>query len=96
MYSTKSGTSLDRQILTWLDRAAALQKLTRYFSEKVRETGSVSSMSTLFSGLSMEVWLLRVTEPLPMSPLQENLTPSLEASMPTGQGKKKEKKHVSS
>jgi hypothetical protein len=66
-----------------LDRAAALQKLTRYLREKVRVTGSDSSMLTLFSGLSMSVWLRRVTDPLPMSPLAENLTPSLDASMAT-------------
>jgi hypothetical protein len=66
-----------------LDRAEALQKLTRYLREKVRATGSVSSMSTFNSGFSTLVWLRRVTAPFPMSPLQENLTPSLEASMAT-------------
>jgi hypothetical protein len=69
--------------LTVLDSPAALQKLTRYLREKVRETGSVSSMSTLNSGLSTLVWLRRVTAPFPISPAHVNLTPSLEASIET-------------
>lgn len=69
-----------------LERPAALQKLTRYLREKVKATGSVSSMSTLSSGFSTLVWLRSVTAPLPMSPLQENLTPSLDASMATAKG----------
>lgn len=74
---------MDRQILTWLERAEALQKLTRYLSEKVRETGSVSSMSTFSSGFSTLLWLRRVTAPLPMSPVLANLMPSLLASIVT-------------
>ncbi len=83
VYSTSRGTSLDRQILTWLERAAALQKLTKYLSEKVRETVSLSSILMFSAGFSTLVWLRRVTDPLPMSPLHENLTPSLLASMVT-------------
>lgn len=86
LYSTSRGTSLERQILTVLERAEALQKLTRYLREKVRETGSVSSMSTFCSGLSTLVWLRSVTAPLPMSPVLENLTPSLLASIVTRRG----------
>lgn len=78
---------MDRQILTVLERAAALQKLTRYLRENVRETGSVSSMSTFSSGFSTLLWLRRVTAPLPMSPVLENLIPSLLASIVTGRGK---------
>ena len=47
-------------------------------------TGSVSSMSTFRSGLSTLLWLRRVTEPLPISPVHANLTPSFVASMATG------------
>lgn len=86
MYSTRSGTSLERQTLTVLDRPWALQKLMRYLREKVRATGSESSISTLVSGLSALVVVRRVTDPLPMSPLQENLTPSLLASIVTEVG----------
>ena len=46
-------------------------------------TGSVSSMSTFKSGFSTFVWLRNVTAPLPMSPEQANLTPSLVASIAT-------------
>jgi hypothetical protein len=69
MYSTKSGTSLDKHSLTDLERPAALQKLTRYLRENVNATGSVSSISTLRSGFSALVWLRRVTAPLPISPV---------------------------
>ncbi len=71
--STKRGTSFDRQILTLLESEAALQKFTRYLSENVRETGSVSSISTLSSGLSTLVCCLTVTAPLPISPWQREL-----------------------
>ena len=74
---------MDRQNLTWPDRAEALQKLTRYLREKVKETGSLSSISMFSAGLSTFVKLRRVTDPLPMSPLQENLMPSLDASIVT-------------
>lgn len=78
---------MDRQILTVLERAEALQKLTRYLSEKVSDTGSVSSISTFISGFSTLLWLRRVTAPLPMSPVLENLMPSLLASIVTACGK---------
>ena len=74
---------MDKQSLTVEERPLALQKLTRYFSEKVSATGSVSSISTFRSGLSTLVWLRNVTDPLPMSPVQANLTPSLVASIAT-------------
>jgi len=82
-YSTSRGTSFDRQSLTLAERLDALQKLTRYLREKVSETGSLISITMLSLGLSMTVWLRRVTDPLPMSPLHENLTPSLAASIVT-------------
>ena len=85
MYSTSSGTSLERQILTWLARAEALQKLTRYLREKVSETGSLSSISIDSLGFSTLECCRSVTEPLPMSPWHENLMPSLLASMLTVQ-----------
>jgi hypothetical protein len=85
LYSTSRGTSLERQIFTLGPRVDALQKLTRYLREKVSATGSLSSMSTLRSGLSTLVWLRRVTEPLPMSPWDENFIPSLLASIVTAQ-----------
>lgn len=65
------------------DRADALQKLTRYLREKVSETGSLSSISIDSLGFSTLECCRRVTEPLPMSPWHENLTPSLLASMVT-------------
>ena len=74
---------MERQILTWPERADALQKLTRYLREKVRATGSLSSMLMLSWGFSTLAWLRRVTDPLPMSPLHENLIPSLVASIAT-------------
>ena len=83
MYSTNRGTSLERQSLTVLESPLALQKLTKYLRENVKATGSDKAMSTLSSGLSTFVWLLRVTAPLPISPEQENLTPSFVASMAT-------------
>ena len=86
LYSTSRGTSLDRQMVTWVDRVAALQKLVRYLREKVSDTGSDSSILTVCSAFSSAgVWLRSVTEPLPMSPLQANLTPSLLASMLTAE-----------
>jgi len=66
-----------------LERPAALQKLTRYLRENVRATGSVSSISMFCSGFSTLVWLRKVTAPFPISPAQENLTPSLDASIET-------------
>lgn len=69
--------------MTVFDSPAALQKLTRYLREKVKETGSVSSISTFSSGFSTLLWLRRVTAPFPISPEQENLTPSFEASIET-------------
>jgi hypothetical protein len=77
---------LERHSFTVLERPAALQKLARYFREKVRATGSVSSMSMFVSGFSTSVFGRRVTDPLPISPAQENLIPSLEVSMETAQG----------
>jgi hypothetical protein len=71
-------------MLTVLDRTEALQKLMRYFSEKVRTTLSIRLIVTSFSGLSVFVFCRRETEPLPMSPEHVNLTVSLEASMVTG------------
>ena len=88
MYSTRRGTSLDRHNLTVLDRPLALQKLTRYLSEKVRATGSDKAMSTFNSGFSTLLWLRRVTAPLPISPEHENFTPSFVASMATGYGQR--------
>jgi hypothetical protein len=85
-YSTKSGTSFDRHSFTVLERPAALQKLARYLRENVRETGSVSSISMFVSGFSTSVRPRRVTEPLPISPAQENLMPSLLVSIETAQG----------
>ncbi|KAI7360189.1 proliferating cell nuclear antigen [Hortaea werneckii] len=64
-------------------RPLALQKLTRYLSEKVRATGSDRLISTLRSGFSTSVCERSVTAPEPMSPLQANLTPSLVHSMDT-------------
>ena len=84
MYSTSNGTSFDRHNFTVLERPLALQKLTRYFRENVRATGSDNAMSTFSSGLSTFWWLRRVTAPLPISPEQENLTPSFVASIATG------------
>lgn len=69
--------------MTVLDNPEALQKLMRYFEEKVRETGSWSSMVVPSSGFSTLVFCLKVTDPLPMSPEQENLIPSFVASMAT-------------
>jgi hypothetical protein len=82
-YSTSSGTSLDRQSLTVSDRPLALQKFVRYLSEKVRETGSVRSISIEFSGFSTLLLCLSWTDPEPMSPWQENLTPSFVHSIET-------------
>lgn len=82
-YSTRRGTSLERQSLTVSDSPEALQKLTRYLSENVRATGSASSISTFRAGLSTFVWLRRVTVPLPISPEHLKETPSLEASIAT-------------
>ncbi|KAI7165257.1 Proliferating cell nuclear [Hortaea werneckii] len=64
-------------------RPLALQKFTRYLSEKVRATGSDRLISTLRSGFSTSVCERSVTAPEPMSPLQANLTPSLVHSMDT-------------
>ena len=83
MYSTSNGTSFERHSLTVLESPLALQKLTRYFREKVRATGSDNAISTFNSGLSTLVWLRSVTAPLPISPEQENLTPSFVASIAT-------------
>ena len=83
MYSTSRGTSLDRLSLTLSDRPLALQKLTRYFSEKVRETGSLRSMETFSLAFSTLVCCLSWTEPEPMSPWQLNLTPSFVHSIDT-------------
>lgn len=83
-YSTSRGTSLDKLSLTVSDNPLALQKLTRYFREKVRETGSLRSISTFSPGLSMLVCCLSWTEPEPMSPWQLNLTPSFVHSIETG------------
>jgi hypothetical protein len=82
-YSTNRGTSLERHSFTVFEMDAALQKLTRYLREKVRETGSVSSISTFNSGLSTLVWLRRVIAPFPISPEEKNLTPSFEVSIVT-------------
>ena len=78
-----SGTSVDRQSLTLLERPLALQKLTRYFKEKVSETGSDSWISTFWSSFSTLVCWRRVADPEPMSPVQPNLTPSFVHSMLT-------------
>lgn len=43
----------------------------------------MSSISTFMSGFSTLLWLRRVTAPFPISPEQENLTPSFEASIET-------------
>jgi hypothetical protein len=69
--------------LHWPLRPEALQKLTRYLSEKVKATGSVRLISTFFSEFSTSVCWRRVTEPFPMSPVQANLTPSFVHSMET-------------
>jgi hypothetical protein len=82
-YSTSRGTSLDRQSLTESDKPLALQKFWRYFREKVRDTGSVRSIETFFSGFSMSLTCLSWTDPEPMSPWQENLTPSFVHSIET-------------
>jgi hypothetical protein len=84
-YSTNRGTSLERLSLTRSDKPLALQKLTRYFNEKVRETGSESSISTFSLGLSTLDDALSWTEPDPISPEQENLTPSFVHSIETSQ-----------
>jgi hypothetical protein len=84
-YSTMSGTSVERHSLTLLERPLALQKLTRYLSEKVSDTGSDSWISTFSSSLSTLACWRRVTDPEPMSPVQPNLTPSFVHSMLTGQ-----------
>ena len=83
MYSTSRGTSFDRQSLTDEERPLALQKLTKYFKENVRATGSVRSISTFWSGFSILLWFRSVTDPFPISPVQANLTPSLVASIAT-------------
>jgi hypothetical protein len=83
VYSTNKGTSFERQILTWFDNAEALQKLTRYLREKVRETGSLSSISMASLGFSTLVFCRSVTDPFPISPWAENLMPSLVASIVT-------------
>lgn len=83
LYSTSNGTSCDKHNLTLPARPLALQKLTRYLSEKVRDTGSERLIVTSLSGLSTLVCERKVTDPLPMSPWQEKRTPSLVASMPT-------------
>ena len=49
------------------------------------DTGSVSSIVVDSSGLSTFLCVLSVTEPFPISPEQENLTPSLVASIETMQ-----------
>ena len=82
-YSTSSGTSLDRQILTTVESEEALQKLTKYLSENVRATGSASSISMDSSVFSTLVCCRSVTDPLPISPWDENLIPSLFASIVT-------------
>ena len=82
-YSTSKGTSLLRDSLTVSLSPLALQKLTRYLSEKVRATGSDRLISTLFSGFSTLVCERKVTEPLPMSPAHLKLTPSLVHSIVT-------------
>jgi hypothetical protein len=58
LYSTSRGTSLDKLSLTLSDKPLALQKLTRYFREKVRETGSLRSISTFSPGFSTLVCCL--------------------------------------
>jgi hypothetical protein len=82
-YSTSRGTSLLKHNLTESLKPLALQKLTRYFNEKVRATGSDRLISTFCWGLSTLVCWRRVMEPFPMSPLQVNLTPSFVHSMET-------------
>lgn len=67
------------------ERELALQKLTRYFREKVSDTGSVSSIFVDSSGLSTFLCDLSATEPFPISPEQVNLTHSLSASIETMQ-----------
>ena len=74
---------MDRLSLTLSDNPLALQKLTRYFSEKVSVTGSLRSISTFSLEFSTLVCCLSWTEPEPMSPWQLNLTPSFVHSMDT-------------
>lgn len=82
-YSTRRGTSFERHSLTFSERPVALQKLTRYLREKVKATGSARLIVTSWSGFSMLLRDRRVTEPVPMSPSQENRMPSLVASITT-------------
>ena len=69
--------------MTVWERELALQKFTRYLREKVRLTGSVRSILVDSSGLSTFWCVLSVTAPFPISPEQENLTPSFVASIAT-------------
>jgi hypothetical protein len=82
-YSINRGISFERDSVTVLDNPEALQKLTRYLSEKVSATGSCRSMMVASSGFSTLAFCRKVTAPLPMSPWQENLIPSLVASIET-------------
>ena len=59
------------------DRGVALAKLLRYLRAKVRDTGSLSSMTTLFSAESAVVECRMVMFAVPMSPEELNLHPSL-------------------
>lgn len=52
----------------------------------MRATGSERETETFRSGFSTLVYGRTVTEPEPMSPWHENLTPSLVASIVTRQG----------
>lgn len=73
--------------MTVWDRELALQKLTRYLRENVRDTGSVRSILVDNSSFSMFWCALSVTEPFPMSPVQANFTPSFVASIATVKSK---------
>ena len=58
-YSTTTGSSLDRQIVTVGERAVALVNETRYLNANVNMTGSLSSMIVLSSCLSAVLFCLQ-------------------------------------
>ena len=60
-YSTTTGSSFDKQMVTVRDRAVAFVKETKYRSAKVSMTGSLSSMITLSSFLSAVLFCLHQT-----------------------------------
>uniref|UniRef100_A0A7C9DUG3 Uncharacterized protein n=1 Tax=Opuntia streptacantha TaxID=393608 RepID=A0A7C9DUG3_OPUST len=64
-------------MVTVFERGVALVKEFMYLSAKVSDTGSFISITVASSGLSTVVFCLHTMFAVPISPLVENLTPSL-------------------